>query len=401
MAAGACAAGPVFTLAVVLPAPRVSASLLADLYLGRVENPQWGGGRVDAKMYLYLVGAILLELNVASFTARHLRLHPGDPSPGVLLYAGLFTFFVVEYLSFERVHLYTYDFFAERVGFKLGWGCLVFYPFFYCVGLWSVAERPNPRTPLPLLVACGLLFLLRLGALARGQPAGFLFKTEPQKRLFGLIAPVALSGGGKQLLCSGFWGLSRHINYLGEILMAPGARARARVFRVTSFFSAVPAVLRGAPPAAPAPGRPALRREVRRPVGGVLPQGASPHHPLGVLKRRISEPRRYASAGAGAGGSCRQPVSLSSTMSRRISAAGTTLATIPRRLAASWPRNVPENSGDALSLRRRTPGTSRPGAAAPCAGSEPHLPASPAPRSPTRRTAPATPAPRSPPRARW
>lgn len=222
MAAGACAAGLVFTLATVLPAPRVSASLLADLYLGRRENPQWGAGRVDAKMYLYLVGAILLELNVLSFTARHLRLHRGDPSPGVLLYAGLFTFFVVEYLSFERVHLYTYDFFAERVGFKLGWGCLVFYPFFYCVGLWSVAERPNPHTPLPLLVVYGLLFFCGW-ALSRGANLQkFLFKTEPQKRLFGLIAPATISGGGQQLLCSGFWGLSRHINYLGEILMAVG-----------------------------------------------------------------------------------------------------------------------------------------------------------------------------------
>jgi delta14-sterol reductase len=220
MAAGACAVGLVFTLAVVLPAPRVSPGLLADLYLGRRENPQWGAGRVDAKMYLYLVGAILLELNVASFTARHLRLHPDDPSPGVLLYAGLFTFFVVEYLNFERVHLYTYDFFAERVGFKLGWGCLVFYPFFYCVGLWSVAERPSPHTPLPLLVAYGLLFFCGW-ALSRGANLQkFLFKTEPQRRLFGVIAPEALRSGGKQLLCSGFWGLSRHINYLGEILMA-------------------------------------------------------------------------------------------------------------------------------------------------------------------------------------
>jgi protein-S-isoprenylcysteine O-methyltransferase Ste14 len=222
MAAGACAVGLLFTLAVVLPAPRVRASLLADLYFGRVPNPQWGGGRVDAKMYLYLVGAVMLELNVLSFAARHLLLHPTDPSPGVLLYAALFTFFLSEYLWFERVHLYTYDFFAERVGFKLGWGCLVFYPFFYGVGLWSVAERPSPHTPLPLLVLSGLVFFGGW-ALSRGANLQkFLFKTQPQKRLFGILAPQAVEAGGKQLLCSGFWGLSRHINYLGEILMALG-----------------------------------------------------------------------------------------------------------------------------------------------------------------------------------
>ena len=64
----------------------------------------------------------------------------------------LFSFFLLEYLFFERVHLYTYDFFAERVGFKLGWGCLCFYPYFYAIGLWSVADRPNPHAATATLV---------------------------------------------------------------------------------------------------------------------------------------------------------------------------------------------------------------------------------------------------------
>jgi steroid 5-alpha reductase family enzyme len=121
------------------------------------------------------------------------------------------------------VHLYTYDFFAERVGFKLGWGCLVFYPFFYCIGLWATAARPNPHTPRPLLALAVALFfggwMLSRGA----NLQKYLFKTAPQRRLFGILAPVAVVGSdGKQLLCSGFWRLSRHINYLGEIAMAVG-----------------------------------------------------------------------------------------------------------------------------------------------------------------------------------
>ncbi len=49
------------------------------------------------------------------------------PSPGVLLYVALFTWFVADYLVFERVHRYTYDLVAERIGFKLIWGCVAFY----------------------------------------------------------------------------------------------------------------------------------------------------------------------------------------------------------------------------------------------------------------------------------
>ena len=220
-AAGACALGLVFTLAIVLPA-RVRGGFVADLFLGRLDNPQWSGGRVDAKMFLYLAGAIMLELNVLSFAAHHLLAHPADPSPGVLLYAVLFTFFVAEYLTFEEVHLYTYDFFAERVGFKLGWGCLAFYPFFYCVGLWATAARPNPHAPrwssaLALVVFFGGWMLSRGSNLQK-----YFFKIAPERRAFGLLAPATVAADGKQLLCSGFWRLSRHINYLGEIAMAIG-----------------------------------------------------------------------------------------------------------------------------------------------------------------------------------
>jgi delta14-sterol reductase len=219
LAAGACALGLVFTLAVVLPAPRVR-GLLADLYLGRLANPQWLGGRLDAKMFLYLVGAVMLELNLLSFTAHHLKAFPEDPSQGVILYAALFSFFVVEYLNFEEVHLYTYDFMAERVGFKLGWGCLVFYPFFYPVGLWWAADLPDPQLSPLWLSLCALTFVAGW-TLARGANLQkFWFKRDPQAKAFGLLEPRAISGGVKHVLAGGFWGLARHINYLGEILMA-------------------------------------------------------------------------------------------------------------------------------------------------------------------------------------
>ena len=223
MAAGACGLGLLFTLAIVLPAPPVPGKgLLVELYEGRLANPQWWGGLLDAKMVLYLAGAIMLELNVLSFAAHHVALHAADPSPGVYLYAFLFSFFVTEYLNFEEVHLYTYDFMAERVGFKLGWGCLVFYPFFYPVGLWGLAEAPNPHTPAALLALYGAIFFAGW-TLSRGANLQkFHFKRDPTARAFGMLDPRAISGGGKHVLSGGFWGLSRHINYLGEILMASG-----------------------------------------------------------------------------------------------------------------------------------------------------------------------------------
>ncbi|MFO7935765.1 MAG: DUF1295 domain-containing protein [Bacteroidales bacterium] len=219
--AGACLLGIVFSLVVVLPRPPVRKSFLADLFLGRVKNLQLIGGRVDVKMWLYLAGAIMLELNVLSFAAYHLIIYGETASPGIILCAALLTWFVVDYLIFEEMHLYTYDLFAERIGFKLGWGCIVFYPYFYPIALWATVDRPDPGTPAWLLVLYALIFFSGW-ILARGaNMQKFFFKRDPRRPFLGIV-PERIERGDKKLLVNGFWGLSRHINYLGEILMATG-----------------------------------------------------------------------------------------------------------------------------------------------------------------------------------
>lgn len=220
-AAGALTLGLLASVAVVVSAPARGSGLLTDLFLGRRLNPRMLGGRADSKMFLYLAGATVLELNLLSFAAHHFFAYPGDPSPGVVLYVAMFTWFVCDYLVFERVHLYTYDLFAERVGFKLVGGCLWWYPYFYAVGLWSVADLPNPHAPLWLTVLATVVFFVGW-TLSRGANLQkFSFKRDPELA-FARMVPRALSDGRRRVLYSGFWGLSRHINYLGEILMATG-----------------------------------------------------------------------------------------------------------------------------------------------------------------------------------
>ncbi len=219
--AGAITFGLIFSFAIVLPYPAVKKSFLADFYLGRLFNPQLWGGRVDAKMWLYLVGAIMLALNILSFAMHHFIMFGGAASTGLFVSTGLLCFFLVEYLNFEEVHLYTYDFFAENVGFKLGWGCIAFYPFFYSIPIWSTAELVSPQTPTWLLVIYAGVFFSGW-SLARGaNMQKYYFKKDPKGKFLG-ITPETITDGKRVLLVNGFWGLSRHINYLGEILMATG-----------------------------------------------------------------------------------------------------------------------------------------------------------------------------------
>ena len=161
--AGAFLFGLIFSLAVVFPFLSVRKSFFTDLFLGRKENLQLWGGRVDIKMWLYLAGATMLELNVLSFTVHHLLSFGDQSSVGILLTAALLTWFVIDYLIFEEVHLYTYDLFAERVGFKLGWGCIVFYPYFYSISLWATVDLSAPQVPGWLLVIYILIFFLQVG----------------------------------------------------------------------------------------------------------------------------------------------------------------------------------------------------------------------------------------------
>ena len=219
--AGACLLGLIFSAVVVFNYKPVRKNILADFFLGRAENISINKGRIDLKMWLYMVGAILLELNVLSFAAHHNMTYGSEASPGILITSLLLTWFVTEYLFFERVHLYTYDIFAERVGFKLGWGCIVFYPYFYTVPLWSTVHLPDPGLSSLYYILPVIIFFTGWG-LARGaNMQKYHFKRDPDKR-FLWIKPESITDGKNTLLVNGFWGTSRHINYLGEILMASG-----------------------------------------------------------------------------------------------------------------------------------------------------------------------------------
>jgi protein-S-isoprenylcysteine O-methyltransferase Ste14 len=227
---GACAIGLGFSLWIVVRFPSTGRSFFADLWFGRSKDVQFRDGFLDAKVWFYLVGAVMLQLNVLSFAAYHLA-SVESINPGFLLGCAMLTWFCFDYLIFERIHLWTYDFIAERVGFKLGFGCLAFYPYFYAVALWFTAHLPNPDRPGWLTILFGALFLCGWVLTRGANMQKYFFKTAPGRK-FLWITPEALSDGDHKLLVNGFWGASRHINYLGEIIQAVAIALAAGYFGV-------------------------------------------------------------------------------------------------------------------------------------------------------------------------
>jgi delta14-sterol reductase len=229
---GAVSIGLIYSFYIVCKHKSSGKSFIADFWFGRVKDPQIKDGFIDAKMWLYLIGAVMLQLNVLSFGAHHvLTFGREQVNYGFLLGCAMATWFCFDYLTFEKIHLWTYDFIAERVGFKLGFGCLGFYPYFYTVTIWFTAHLPNPGRPVWLTVLFGVLFLSGWVFTRGANMQKYFFKTRPDKK-FLWIKPEVISDGKRSLLVSGFWGASRHINYLGEIMQAVAIALAAGYFGI-------------------------------------------------------------------------------------------------------------------------------------------------------------------------
>ena len=215
----------IFTLIAVFTQPegRVKNRFLA-WWFGRAQEIAFLRERIDVKMYMYVVGGSMWALNALSGAAYHYDLFGENANPGVFLYAAFVTFYILDYFVFERVQLYTYDLIHENVGFKLIWGCLVVYGWLFILPLWGMAAYPNPGFSPGWtniwLIGATVLFLFGWSISRGANLQKYTFKRWPDRKFLGLIEPKYIQAGKRRILCSGLWGVSRHLNYMGEIFLA-------------------------------------------------------------------------------------------------------------------------------------------------------------------------------------
>ena len=187
---------------------------------GRPKEISFFNGRIDVKMWFYVVGGTMLSLNAMSGVAYNYELHGDNFNPGVFLYAAFWTIYVLDYFIFERLMLYTYDVIYERLGFKLFWGALIVYGWVYILPLWGMAPHPDPGFASPwnyvVLIAAAAIFLAGMVISRGANLQKYVFKTSPDRKFLGLIQPKYIRAGDRKILHSGFWGASRHFNYAGE-----------------------------------------------------------------------------------------------------------------------------------------------------------------------------------------
>jgi len=201
-------------------APEVTNELFNDFFMGRELNPRIWGDLMDLKFFCELrpglIGWMLVDWSLAASQYKA----TGAVSPALALVVIFQTIYVFDALKNESAILTTMDIITEGFGYMLAFGDLVWVPSLY--GLQAIFLYLNPEqavtNPYALGAICALealgLFIFRGANSTKDK-----FRANPNDHSVSHLETIPTSTG-KKLLCSGFWGISRRPNYLGDLLMA-------------------------------------------------------------------------------------------------------------------------------------------------------------------------------------
>jgi Delta14-sterol reductase len=187
-------------------------SVYEDFVMGAELNPHVLG--VNMKFFSYrpsMIGWLLINL---SFLCKQYETL-GFVTSRMLLYQVLTAWYVWDYFVHESKMVTTWDIIAEHFGLMLVWGDYVLIPFGFSVQNFFLLRDLRPMS---LTEVIGILFVFAFGfSIFRGaNTQKHKFKTNPTELIWG--KPPIVVGG--KLLASGFWGMARHMNYTGDLLLA-------------------------------------------------------------------------------------------------------------------------------------------------------------------------------------
>lgn len=192
-------------------------NLLYDWYIGRELNPRVVVpfiGEIDLKEWCELrpgmMGWIILN---CAWCAQQYRNY-GFVTDSIVCITVVQALYILDSWWFEPAILTTMDITTDGFGMMLAFGDLVWVPFVYSQQTRYLSVHPLSLGPVGL---AGMLSLIGLGfyIFRSANLQKNAFRTNPNDPKVAHLKYIQTKTGSK-LLTSGWWGVARHINYLGD-----------------------------------------------------------------------------------------------------------------------------------------------------------------------------------------
>ena len=190
-------------------------NVLYDFFIGRELNPRVGAFDLKEFCELYpgLIGWVVLN---TAYALKEHRDFGAVGAPTVLVY--LFQLlYVADALWFEPAILSTMDITTDGFGFMLAFGDLAWVPFTYSVQCAFLSYAPRS---LSTAATVGILALKVVGySFFRGANSQKdAFRRDPNGPASRHLKYINTERGTR-LIVSGYWGIARHVNYTGDLMM--------------------------------------------------------------------------------------------------------------------------------------------------------------------------------------
>ncbi|KAM4845947.1 delta(14)-sterol reductase TM7SF2 [Thomomys bottae] len=191
-------------------------NLIYDFFLGRELNPRiWS---FDFKYFCELRPGLMawVLINLA-LLLREAELR-GSPSLAMWLVNGFQLLYVGDALWYEEAVLTTMDITHDGFGFMLAFGDLAWVPFTYSLQAQFLLHHPQA---LELPMALVICFINAVGyyIFRRANSQKNTFRKNPSDPSVAGLETIP-TATGRKLLVSGWWGMVRHPNYLGDLIMS-------------------------------------------------------------------------------------------------------------------------------------------------------------------------------------
>jgi protein-S-isoprenylcysteine O-methyltransferase Ste14 len=204
-----------------LAAGGVTGNMLYDWFIGRELNPRVTLpliGEIDIKEWMEirpgLTGWILLN---CAFVAKQYRTF-GFVTDSIVFITLVQALYVLDGQFMEPAILTTIDITTDGFGLMLSFGDLVWVPFIYTQQTRYLSVHPQSLGPLGLAAVSAMLVAgFAIFRLSNSQKNAF--RTNPNDPSVAHLKYIETKAGTR-LLISGWWGIARHINYLGDWLQA-------------------------------------------------------------------------------------------------------------------------------------------------------------------------------------